>query len=664
MRVLDVLPVDRVQRDLEPARDPRAVAEGGRPRVRLRRLLEEEPQPAAQPLDPRGGRERLVGRVGEDDEPELALAVARELLERPRDLLGGGAQAAREVENHDRVLARGQELRRPAAASARGGRGREARRQTRSARHSHMTRLRGTAAPNAAAPPTGSVEAGAPPACRALRARGRGRPRRRPRSTASSARAPPRARRAPRSCSASGSWRAQAITLLAPARDSSSGPSSSASSSSASRRRSASPCRGGGFELPEDPPQRASRAGARRPEPLEREPQDERRAHERRERRQPEQDVAGQAGRHPVAEAHGVRPTDAEGRAARGRPSRRGRARAGRATATPRAGRPGIRAGSVTRSGLNRKLRTGVTGTHAAPRQRSRSTTSTTSRPPIRWILRVCAAATYGAKDVATRTDSRVDTARIDEHARRRGHGVAEPRIQGRRASASPTTRRTLRVARPADRGDARSPRRSRSRAPARATSAATPATRRRRPLIAAPAAASAARATGGMPRGWLPGPRWRGAPSRARAPRGRAAAPRGAPRFSVRRSIASRRLSRTSSNPPLASVTGSATPDAAGNDCSQRGSCTITGTTSQPRLETISQMRGGGGARKSDSTKTNEPTGRWRLSRTRDRRPVLRLSRGAEPWPVARRYPRIRRACSEPPGGSQRTRRASGMSM
>ena len=77
-------------------------AEGGRPRVAPGRVVDEELEPVAEALDGCRGRERLVGRVREDDETEPC-ARAGEPEQRRRDPLRGGARAAREVDDDHAV---------------------------------------------------------------------------------------------------------------------------------------------------------------------------------------------------------------------------------------------------------------------------------------------------------------------------------------------------------------------------------------------------------------------------------------------------------------------------------------------------------------------------------------------------------------------------------
>ena len=71
----------------EPGRDRRAAAEA-RPRVVLVLRVPERLQPAAEPLDGRLRRERLVGGVGEDDEAEAAVAVLGQREQRVLDRRG------------------------------------------------------------------------------------------------------------------------------------------------------------------------------------------------------------------------------------------------------------------------------------------------------------------------------------------------------------------------------------------------------------------------------------------------------------------------------------------------------------------------------------------------------------------------------------------------
>ena len=79
-------------------RDDGAARERGRPGVVPEIAPPEEVEPALQSLDRRRGRERLVGGVGEDDEPEVAPWIAGGGRAGRAYPLRGGEGAAREVD--------------------------------------------------------------------------------------------------------------------------------------------------------------------------------------------------------------------------------------------------------------------------------------------------------------------------------------------------------------------------------------------------------------------------------------------------------------------------------------------------------------------------------------------------------------------------------------
>src|SRR5262249_12499121 len=123
---------------------------------------------------------------------------------------------------------------------------------------------------------------------------------------------------------------------------------------------------------------------------------------------------------------------------------------------------------------------------------------------------------------------------------------------------------------------------------------------------------------------------------------------------FSCFRRAASLRERRTRRVPPsCGSATGTATEPTSGKLCSQIGSWTTTGTTSQPCAAASSHVSARGGARKSERTKTKLPVGRSLRSWPRKTSACSTLSSGApKPAPVMRSC--ASHGTSRRPGGSQ----------
>ena len=280
---------------------------------------------------------------------------------------------------------------------------------------------------------------------------------------------------------------------------------------------------------------------------------------------------------------------------------------------------------------------------------------------PVRRTSRVLETTRYGAKLLRTRTDAgstrreSIETSAVavtvSPNCGSRGDTVFWT-ATGRPASPTGVSR------------GGRSAATANTAASATAASTATTAETRTRGLTAASCARGAGRASGRTRRGSLPARRWRATPGRGGARRSPGADTRGAVRSRPggrRLSLRVRRTGRSSHRPGRAS--GTATPEMSGNDCSQRGSCTITGTTSQPSAAAVRQAARGGCSMKSERTNTNEPTGRSRRAAARCRRPCERLSAGAVYAIRGSSRSRMATALALSRGGSQRGERGSARS-
>ena len=123
-----------------------------------------------------------------------------------------------------------------------------------------------------------------------------------------------------------------------------------------------------------------------------------------------------------------------------------------------------------------------------------------------------------------------------------------------------------------------------------------------------------------------------RAAPGRLRPPAKVASSAARRRSLAVRRARASRPETLASSTWPLTgSLSGRTSPPTSGKLCSQTGSCTTTGTTSQRRAEAVSQVDSSiGGPRKSEITKTKVPDESSARKRPRKSSPRVIPSSGA----------------------------------
>ena len=179
-------------------------------------------------------------------------------------------------------------------------------------------------------------------------------------------------------------------------------------------------------------------------------------------------------------------------------------------------------------------------------------------------------------------------------------------------------------------------------------------AIRRRRLIARAFAPVAGARPTRGTRGRSGAGRSCRRRAGRDRRREARRAAARAAPSFATRRARASDREKRAVTTRPVpGSANGTVTDASSGKLCSQTGSCTITGTTSQRSDRACSQVSSRGGERKSDTTNTKLPDGRSARRRASWSSARSTLSSGASNSSSASRSSTSQRR-RRPLGGSQ----------